>query len=261
MRVLEIDVGEGLLAQWRRWFAPPHQPFRVDRLEPRLRDGMIELGDDRQASAEHRDTFFMYSGIWVWLDEARFRQLPISTRRVLMAERRRVSRPKPSPPWPSRLEGEGDDCVRRWVEAGVRPSRHLAVTPATWRKATTVLPGARDIPGTFPAGSGPNCFGTVMAAAGLAEARTTWMLQEPFSQWLDEQTTPVRGTGHDDEPGIVQVWHERGQLAHAAVTIGGGWAISKPSQSWSSPAVIWTVRETVGSWRIPGTRLSRHRLH
>lgn len=62
-------------------------------------------------------------------------------------------------------------------------------------------------------------------------------------------------------PGIVLVWHEHGHIAHAAVTVGDGWAISKPSQSWSSPTVIWTVRETVDSWRIPHTRLSRHRLH
>ena len=261
MRVLEIEVGERLLAQWRRWIAPPQQPFRIDRLQPELRDELLELGDERQGSAEHSDTFFMYGGMWVWLDEARFRQLPVSTRRLLSAERRRVSRPKPSPPWPSRLEREGDDLLRRWVETGVRPSRHLAVLPATWKKAATVVPGARDMAGTFPAGSGPNCFGTVMAAAGLVDARSTWMLQEPFSQWLHEKTTPIRGTSHDGEPGIVLVWHERGQLAHAAVTIGNGWAISKPSQSWSSPAVIWTVQETVGSWRIAGSRLSRHRLH
>ncbi len=223
--------------------------------------GLLELGDDREGSDEHRDTYFMYGGTWVWLDEPTFNRLPVSTRRALMAERRRTSHPKPSSPWPSRFEREGDECMRRWVEASVRPSRHDTVASSTWRNASSVVPGARDLAGRFPTGSGPNCFGTVMAAAGVADARETWMLQEPFWTWLGEQTTPVRGTGYDEEPGIVLVWHEHGQLAHAAVTIGDGWAISKPSQAWSSPTVIWTVRETIGSWRIPGTRLSRHRLH
>lgn len=260
MRVLGIAVEEGLLGHWRRWFAPQHQPFRVDRLAPELRNNLPPPDSDRRVSAEHRDTFFMYGGTWVWIDEASFRELPASARRALMVERRRVSHPKPSPCWPSRLKSDGDGCMLRWVEAGVRPSRHESVSAATWRRAAAAVPEARGLAGTFAAGSGPNCFGTVMAAAGVVEARSAWMLQEPFSEWLTERAEPVRGTSQDAVPGTVLAWHENDQLAHAAITLGDGWALSKPSQSWSSPTMVWTVSESITTWRLPGTRLSRHRL-
>ena len=134
------------------------------------------------------------------------------------------------------------------------------MSAATWRRAAAAVPEAREVAGTFAAGSGPNCFGTVMAAAGVVEARSTWMLQEPFSEWLAERAEPVRGTSQDAVPGTVLVWHENDQLAHAAITIGDGWALSKPSQSWSSPTMVWTVSESITSWPLAGTRLSRHRL-
>ena len=145
-----------------------------------------------------------------------------------------------------------------WALACQRPG--ASVSAATWRRAAAAVPEASAVAGTFAAGSGPNCFGTVMAAAGVVEARSTWMLQEPFSEWLAERAEPVRGTSQDAVPGTVLVWHENDQLAHAAITIGDGWALSKPSQSWSSPTMVWTVSESITSWRLPGTRLSRHRL-
>lgn len=109
-------------------------------------------------------------------------------------------------------------------------------------------------------GSGANCFGTVMAAAGVTDAGGVQIGPERLQAWLDEHTEPITGTGRDVEPGVVFAWTEHGDLAHAPVTIGDGWVLSKPSQSWSSPRLIWTVRETVDSWRLPATRLSRHRI-
>lgn len=49
-------------------------------------------------------------------------------------------------------------------------------------------------------------------------------------------------------------------LAHAAVTIGGGWAFQKPSQSWSSARIVCRVTDVINSWRLRGTKLSRHRI-
>jgi hypothetical protein len=49
----------------------------------------------------------------------------------------------------------------------------------------------------------------------------------------------------------VLVWTEHGELAHAAMTIGDGWVFQKPSQSWSSPRVVWTVAEMTNSGRHP----------
>ena len=230
---------------------------RLDSLDPDVLDQLPEAPQGRHITDEHRDTFFMYGGTWVWLNESQFRALPTQTQRALIAERRRTSRPKPSPSWPSQLTQH--DLVR-WVEAGVRPSRHNDVSESSWAKAADALPNARELAGTFPLKSGPNCFGTVMAAAGVAVAASTWMQPEPFSKWLSTHTTPVNGPGNDLEPGVVLVWHEHGEVAHGVVTMSDGWALNKPSQSWSSPTLVWTVGEVINHWRLPGTQLSRYRI-
>ena len=36
--------------------------------------------------------------------------------------------------------------------------------------------------------------------------------------------------------------------------------LSKPSQSWNSPRLVWSVRGAVNGWRFRGTRLSRYQL-
>ena len=148
--------------------------------------------------------------------------------------------------------------VIRFVEAGRRASRHAEVAESTWRRALTVLPAARPLAGTFPDRSGPNCFGTVMAAAGVVGADTTWMQREPFEDWLDAATRPG---GDDHAAGTVLVWRdERRQVQHAAVTLGDGWALHKPSQRWMSPTKVLTGREVILSSRRAGCHLARHRI-
>ncbi|ATG56070.1 hypothetical protein CFK41_15750 [Brachybacterium ginsengisoli] len=91
-------------------------------------------------------------------------------------------------------------------------------------------------------------------------------------------TSPQRVLGIDVPDSLVSAWEEwfcpsvqpfpidglefdappHGAVAHAAITLGDGWALSKPSQSWSSPRLVWSVRDTILGWRLPGTRLSRH---
>ena len=78
--------------------------------------------------------------------------------------------------------------------------------------------------------------------------------REPFQAWLDDATRP---SGDDGEAGTVLLWHEDGALAHAAVTLGDGWAFHKPSQGWMSPWMVLTVRELINASRAPGLRLSR----
>lgn len=73
-----------------------------------------------------------------------------------------------------------------------------------------------------------------MAAAGRSEAADVWMLQDPFEEWLS--AAAVLG-GKDNDPGTVLVWRSPSGLAqHAAVTIGGGYALHKPSQRLDEPA-------------------------
>ena len=58
MRVLNIDVGPGLLERWRSWFAPDPQPFLVDAALAET------LGVERSAGPlpdELRDTYEVYA--------------------------------------------------------------------------------------------------------------------------------------------------------------------------------------------------------
>lgn len=257
--VLGIPVDDQLIERWRGWYAPRFQPFRVDLLDDRLAAHVPARAT--AGSAEWRDTFFMYAGEWTWLEEEELRALAPEVRRALMDVRRRGTGSKPSPVWPSVLRERGDDPLLRWVEAGVRPSRHAEVPATVWDRAQRHLPGAAGLAGTYEgSGSGANCFATVMAAAGVPGVASTWVLPDPFMAWLSGSTQEVRGTSLDSEPGIVFVWTDHGAVAHATVSIGGGWMLSKPSQCWNSPRLIYGVREAVNGWRFPGTRLSRHQL-
>ena len=241
------------------WFAPPEQPFRTDLLSPDLRAAIPQR--DMEPTDEWRDTFFMYAGTWTWLTETEFMDLRPSQRRAALAVRRKNVRPKSMPVWPAELTAAGDKLMLDWIASGaVRPSRHQAVPGHVWDQAADRLPRAQQLAGTFPhTGSGPNCFGTVLAATGV-NADDTQITPGAFETWLEKHTEPITGTAHDNEPGIVFVWTDHGELAHATVTIGDGWMLTKPSQSWSSPRMIWTVREAVSSWRYPDTRLLRYRL-
>jgi hypothetical protein len=161
--------------------------------------------------------------------------------------------------WPSLLPDDPGDVLARIVATGELPSRHRDVTAATWRGCSRVLPRAEELAGTFPRSSGPNCFGTVMAAAGIPDVDDAWLLHEPFLDWLQTRCRP--GGGGDDRPGTVLVWFGRGELpVHASVTIGDGWALEKPSQCWSTPRTVLPVRDVLRVNRTPGHRLQRHRI-
>lgn len=259
VQVLGIEVSSELLKTWRHWWAPALQPFPVDDLDPDME--LRRPPRDVSPSAEVRDTFFLYAGDWGWWYEEEFLARPISARRRLNASRRRRMAPKPSPPWPSGIDPQDDSSLIGWVETGAARSRHEEVPDEVWGGADGVLPRGRALAGTFPAdGSGANCFATVIAARDPSADEARWVTTEEFAQWLAAATSPVAGTAFDDAPGTVLVWREHGTLAHAAVTLGGGWALVKPSQAWSSPRLVQPVRELILSWRFPGTRLERHRL-
>lgn len=215
-----------------------------------------------EPTAEWIDTFFMYAGDWTWFDESAFRELaPSSHRRSLLAARRKSARPKKVIlVWPTGLAEQGDQVMFSWSSSSVRPSRHRSVGPGLWDRAARLLPAGHRVAGTFAgSGSGANCLGTVMAAAAES-VEDKQVTPDFFRDWLNSHTDRVEGTHHNAEPGVVFLCTEHGELAHATVTIDAGWMLTKPSQSWSSPRMIWTVREAVNSWRHPDTRLSRHRL-
>ena len=84
------------------------------------------------------------------------------------------------------------------------------------------------------------------------------MQREPFEDWLATSTVPG---GKDVEAGTVIVWRSPdGTVQHAALTLGDGWALHKPSQGWMSPTKVPTVPDVIASARSKGRRLSQRRI-
>jgi len=277
LTVLGIDVSPALLKQWTDWLAPDVQPFFLT--DQQAKQWNLPTAD-RKPTAEQRDTYRIYAidraaARVAWLDEATYAELPKPTRAALVRAQVRCDRgavptvhqwqsvlgPEVRRQadghrfvwWKSLLDDRAEQVLPRIVSEDLGPSRHTEVHD--W---PTGLPRARELAGTFAGGSGPNCFGTVMAAAGVEGADEVWMLREPFEQWLAEHTVP---RGRDDVPGTVFVWRDtNGLVQHAGITIGGGWMLHKPAQSWKTPRKIRTVAEVKRATRTAGWRLERRRL-
>ena len=275
--VLGIAVSDELLARWGSWLAPDRQPFVVA--------GHDELAQQHQQelSPELLDTYELYAGKakhLAWLTEPELLALPRQRRTDLI--RGQVEGGRSVVPtvrrwgsvvgsrareqadghrfvwWPSLLTTHAELVLAEFVDNGRRPSRHQDVPAGTWRALESPLPMAHQLAGTFPEASGPNCFGVVMACAGVTEAEQVWMQREPFERWLSERTVPG---GDSDAPGTVLVWRAlTGEVEHAAVTLGDGWALHKPSQGWMSPTKVLAVSDVIRSSRCWGRRLSRRRI-
>jgi hypothetical protein len=281
--VLGVDVDEDLLRCWQRWLAPEVQPFFV----PSRRSwptGAPALGEG-PLSPELRDTYKVWkldrSLEVLWLDERTFLGMSRSERASLVRSQVRCGRGAVPAVrgwldvvdptalrsqadghrfvwWPSLVASDPEEIVSRTVEADGLPSRHREVTSTTWDECADVLPAARSLAGSFPSSSGANCFGTVMAAAGVEGAADEWMFQGPFLAWLESACRPG---GRDDQPGTVLLWRDtEGLPVHAAVTLGDGWALEKASQAWSTPRAVLSVKEVIRTNRSPGQRLERHRI-
>ena len=209
---------------------------------------------------EQRDTFQLWNisaPLVAMLDEAAFLAFPAALRRDLVEAQRGHKRGAVAQAgmwrdvvdtdeshfvwWPSILAGREALIFSRLLAEERLPCRHAEVSEAVWVEAAPLLPRARELAGTFASGSGPNCFGTVMAAAGLAGAEHEWMQREPFEMWLAAST--VAG-GELNAPGVVLVWRSEDGLAqHAAVSLGEDYALHKPSQGWDSPRQVLKLGE------------------
>lgn len=280
--VLGVEVDRELLRQWQQWLAPPVQPFFVESLRP----WPASASRAGRLTPELRDTYKVWkldrSLKLLWLDEEAFFALSPADRGALVSAQVRAGRGAVPPVrawsdlfdasrlreqadghrfvwWPSLLADRADEVLTRVVAAQSQSSRHAEVAGSTWDRCAAILPGAAALAGTFPTSSGANCFGTVMAAAGVRDVADEWMLQEPFLTWLDSACRP--GSAGDQSPGTVLVWRDRdGAPVHAAVTIGDGWALEKPSQEWSTPRVVSMVSDVIRINRCAGHRLERHAL-
>lgn len=285
--MLGIDVPAELLSSWRAWLAPDPQPFVIDRDDARWNDAGTE---SRSMTAELRDTFRLWTAPSnsriLWLTHDRFLALPKQERAVLV--RSQVDNRNGDGPgigcvptvrgwadlldlavlraqadghrfvwWPHLVDPDPAAVLERLVSAARLPSRHDEVSAATWRGCKILLPRARSIGGTWANGSTANCFSTVIDAAGTDGTGALHSV-DYFGTWLDAN---CRAGGDDGSPGTVLVWRDRdGSPVHAAVTIGGGWGLEKPSQEWHSPRAIVQVRDIIRTSRHPGERLERHTL-
>ena len=281
VEVLGIDVETSLIRRWASWLAPACQPFFLTAHEAvELRTTPDRLR--RDLSAELRDTYEVWNvpdGLEVvWLDEHVFRGLPRHIRaRLVRAQVRHGRGAVPTIDgwediidaqvlreqadgrhfvwWPTLVEPRTDAVVQRVVvNDGHLPCQRSLVPVDVWRAAAPRLPQARALSGTFANGSGANCFGTVMAAAGVQDAAEAWMHQEPFEAWL---VANCAAGGSDDLPGTVLVWRDADLTSqHAAVTLGGGWSLHKPSQSWATPRQVITISDLI---RTAPSEVTLHR--
>ncbi|MEY2426374.1 MAG: hypothetical protein QOI61_1946 [Actinomycetota bacterium] len=287
-RVLGIDVDAALLTAWRDWLAPEIQPFFVESLRR-----WPKLHDRHELQPELHYTYTLWNVPrrlkTLWLDEATFFELPRAARAALVRDQ--VTCGRGAVPtvrkwadlsdatelrsqadghrfvwWPSLIAHSYREVCARFVESDglppyprtAAPSRHREVPNSTWRACAAVVPGARSLAGTFPFPAGANCFGTVMAASGIASATNEWMLREPFLAWLRSACRPG---GRDEDPGTVLVWRDHAGLpVHAAVTMGDGWAFEKASGAWWTPRVVAPVDELIRTNRSVGLRLERHHI-
>lgn len=278
--VLGIDVQPALLKRWAGWLAPDPQPFLVG-----TEDTWPVCSAERGSmTKELIDTYQLYGvaadSRVIWVSEERFHALPKSSRAALVREQ--VARKRHAVPsvrawadlidprelrrqadghrfvwWPSLVATNAVGILSRVVATERLASRHREVAESTWTACRDVLPAARRLAGTFPAGSTTCCYGTVMAAARADDSRACASL-EPFSEWL---ATACRKGGDTGQAGTVLVWFNRAhEPVHAAVTIGDGWALEKPSGDWHSPRAVATVADVMRKSRHPGERLERYMI-
>ncbi|WP_203567299.1 hypothetical protein [Aestuariimicrobium ganziense] len=276
MQVLGCEINQARIEGWVRRLVPARQPFVVDDDLVAGRD--VDL--DQRPGMDDLDTFLLYGKrrLW-WLTEDEFSALDAALRARLVRHQAAVGRGEVpsvrSAPaqvreaaraqadghrfvwWPHLVAPVADEVVLEFVRRGWPDS--LPLERVDWARAAKRLPGAQALAGTFAERSGANCFATVMAAAG-ADVADEWTQVDDFEAWLAARCRPVATARWDDQPGTVLVWREAGHAAHAAVTVGGGLALNKPSQAWYTPRFLWPVARVVARSRFPGGRLERHRL-
>lgn len=288
VEVLGIEVEPSLMRRWVGWLAPACQPFVLTAAEAAELGLASEGGVVDDLSPELRDTYETWNLAKdldvVWLDEDAFHALPPEVRaRLVLAQ---VSHGRGAVPsvtdwadlldaqvlreqadghrfvwWPPLVEPQLETVFQRVFSEWQLPCQRLAVSEEIWRSASSILPRARALSGTFASGSrgspfargsGANCFATVMAAAGVQCPD-----DEPFDDWL---ATNCTAGGSDDRPGTVLVWRNAdGINTHAAVTLGSGWVLHKPGQEWLSPHQVLTVGD-LNRLAPPGVTLHRYAL-
>ena len=272
--------------RWQQHFAPAAQPFFVsDQLARKLpawpcftRKEFARSG----VSLSLHDTFTTYNvaedAVWVvWLTFGAFSSLPQAVQAELLAEQRDFGRGgvfgvgkfvgvlEPgtlatlnlnglfvwwTESWTRLFEAERCRVLRAFAETDRLPCRRHDLEPDDWQRIASVLPGARELAGTFLPDSGGNCLGTVMASFGEPAVAELWVHPEPFERWLGAFSPLLKAS----EPvlGDVLVWRNSGRVQHAAVSLGKGYVFHKEAQGWFAPRQVMKLGDTLQRWRDDG---------
>jgi hypothetical protein len=264
--ILGIAVSDAQLQRWSFFLAPSYQPFFLTPEQAQVFGLTLNMPD---FSPEERDTYQLWNvgpEQAALLSEAEFLTLDPAQRTELLtiqqehgrgaveqAETWRDLLPEVAEQaggelfiwWPSLLSERELDIFARLLPRDRSPSLHAEVPEAVWAAAGPLLPRARELAGSFAPGSGPNCFGTVMAAAGMPDAENIWTQRGPFEHWLSQATRPTQ----EPAPGTLLIWRgEGGQVEHAAAVLSSEFVLHKPSQGWDSPRQVIRHSEVLRSW-------------
>ncbi|GAA5502336.1 hypothetical protein Dxin01_02080 [Deinococcus xinjiangensis] len=277
VQLLNIPVSPDLLLRWRGYLAPNQHHFFLTAAEAQALELPTQPCDSVMLTPEQRDTYTTWQipqeadqiGM---LSTTEFDALSSNIQRQMLAlqvKHKRGNVPLgrhfrdflpdlPAGRFLWRPEYITPEVLSRIIAKGQRPCQRQQVPQAVWDAAAPVLPRVRDLAGTWPQGSAGNCFGAVMGAAGVVGAEHEWMQREPFEAFLTERT---KKGGQDADAGTILLWRSAdGLVQHAAVTLGGGWAFEKASQTWMTPRTVLPTRELIAANRTEGWRLTRHTL-
>ena len=278
--VLGLPVPAPLIRAWEHHFAPAVQPFYLsDDLAARL--AHLPLWKREELHPVHlplsvSDTLNLHDvapeATWaLLLDEQGFLALLPHTRTELLEAQLGFRRGgvecdpltrELSVWWPTAWKALTP--AARWVhlktflDTDRLPCRRRELTPAHRRELRGRFPELLPLMGTFAAESGPNCFGSVMAACGVPGVSGLWMHSPPFMRWLEG----VAVLSDDLEAcGAVLVWRDAsGQVQHAALALGDGWLFHKEAQAWFSPRQVVRQQGALDRWQHEGWTVSSYRL-
>ena len=278
--VLGIPVSAPLIRAWEGHFAPAVQPFYLsDEFAARL--AHLPLWKRDELHPVHlplgvRDTLNLHDvtpeASWaLLLDEHGFLALPPHTRTELLEAQLGFRRggvecdpltQELSVWWPGPWKALTPDArwthLKTFLEQGRLPCRRRELTPAHRQQLRGRFPELLPLMGTFAADSGPNCFGSVMAACGVPGVSGLWMHSPPFMRWLERAAVPSDDLG---ACGTVLIWRDAsGQVQHAALALGHGWLFHKEAQAWFSPRQVVRQQEALERWRHEGWTVSGYRL-
>lgn len=155
---------------------------------------------------------------------------------------------------------------RRWLHQFVSQDRISCLSGDLdedgWARLTEQHgPQIRLLAGTFAPHSGPNCLGTVLAAATRSPHLALsiaghWLHPEVFLRGLAErgyQATDLPAEADAMPAGaVINFVDESGRVQHAAYYLGDGLVLNKDAQSWFTPRQILRLPDFLHAWSEDG---------